>query len=193
MRRLGTSPVAPTVTDFLGEFFSSYLAPPTDAEVVPADDSPREASPYLLRYSPAVTLTTLLPQRVGDRVETNDATWELLGHPRQLRHGRRVVGVEVAVNNVETLYPYTASLQENGGQVVRADVRFAMWGMTEGTTSRGGYEDVDAEADVSHRSDLLPNRLLVIDGSRFHIVRSWVPPTGPRVRLVLRRKDATSG
>lgn len=191
VRRVSISPAAFTVLDAQEPWFSSYLAPPRRGEDESAkDESPRlRPHPYLMFAPPPLGPTQNAPLNPGERIETRGATYECLGRPRELRSGRRVVGMQVSVMPVTTLYPWEVQLQENGGAVVIASLKVAMWGTSEIVTSQGGYEDLEAEASVEYHAALKPNRLIILGGVRHHITRAFVSPDAPRVRMILRRRD----
>ncbi len=190
VRRLTPSPISPSVSAVQEEWFASYLMPPQVVDAVAGDESPRGKNIFFLRYAPPIVgPSTNAPRLTGERVESEGETWELLGKPRQLRTGRRVVGLEVAVQTLNDLYPWTAELQNNDGSVLAASVPLALWGTTEEVTNRGGYEDLEGEAPVEFASLFRPNRFIIHSGVKLHITRAWIPPDAPRARITVRRKD----
>lgn len=156
--------------------------------VLPTESSPREGS-YSKVQLPAGTIAPLHPPaNPGDRVVVQGETYELIGRPRQLMSGRRILGAEVAVMSVNDLYPFQALLVE-GQDMVRADIILAMWTTGANTTDRGAYALYEAEAPLDFAEDLKVNRSLTISGQRFNIAQAIQPLTSPQVKMVLRRRD----
>ena len=196
VRRLQATPVAVTVDDSPEPWFPANLSFPLAADTPatnPGDTSPRDNPPTMLQYAAGILGPQMnAPTRPGERVEVEGDLYELLGSPRNLRTGRRLVGHEIAVQTVETLYPYTASLQEGNGDVLAPFIPLALWAVAEEVRERSGWETLEAEAPVEFASELKPNRRLAIAGVQHHISRSFIPPDGSRARMSLRRKDTVA-
>jgi hypothetical protein len=191
VRRIVSTPASFTAVDALEGWFPANLAPPEDPPpLVDLDQSPRDLPPTRLQYAGSTLHPgDAAPRRVGERVEILDVTYELLGRPRQISTGRRVVGYEVAVTSVAELYPHVAILQENNGDEVLPEISLAVWSLSENIVGRSGYEDLESEAPIDYADVLRPNRVLSISGTRHHITRAYVPPGQPRVRMSIRRRD----
>jgi len=110
-----------SVVEEVEEWFSGEIIPPDESTAALEAGSPRDRTPYLLRW-PGGTIGagTRAPARPSERVESGSRAYELLGFPRQMRQGRRDVGVEASVMPIDLLYPYLVSLQEMGGEPVIA-------------------------------------------------------------------------
>lgn len=182
-----------TVVDLpLGEFRCNLVSPDKDTSPE-LDESPRELSPYKLQFGPdPLTSVVDAPQHAGERVVVGAVTYELLGHPRQIKSGRRSIGQEVALLPIDVLYPLRGSIQERASDPPGVEVDLAMWLPSEEVRERGSYETYEAEAPIHHKDVLGPNKfLLSATGQRFHISRCYVTYSGPRVRMTLRKKDET--
>lgn len=191
VRRIVSTPASFTAVDAPEAWFPANLAPSEDTPpLVDLDQSPRDSPPMRLQYgSSTLHPGDAAPRLTGERVELLNVTYELLGRPRQITTGRRVVGHEAAVISVAELYPHVAVLQENNGNVVLAEISLAVWALSENIIGRSGYEDLESEAPIEFADALRPNRVLSISGTRHHITRAYVPPGQPRVRMSLRRRD----
>lgn len=177
-----------TVSDILEDRWPARLIPPT-SEHGGDDASPRDNSPYIIRYARFLFRPPGATLRAGDRVEERETglAFELLRDPRTLREGRREVGWEVSALPVSTLYPLNGSIQEQGGDEVVDDVDFALWGGSENRTDRGEYEDRDGEVPVEYSSELRSNRQLVTSSQTLRILEAVVDTEGPRVKVRARR------
>lgn len=191
VRRISGSIDSISADEVLEDWFPANLAPPEDASpLVTPDASPRDTSPWRLQFGASTLYPgSAAPRQAGERVQLLSTTYELLGRPRQISTGRRVLGHEVGVLSVQDLYPYVATLQQHDLSEIVAEMPLAVWQLTENISQRSGYEEFEAEAPIEYVKDLSPNKILSVWGSRHHITRAYVPPSGPRVRMTLRRRD----
>lgn len=177
------------ITDANEAYFAAALTEPTDN---PSDASapPREDPPHILRYPDSFQGPAGAALRAGDRVDewgSVGTLWELLRNPRPLRNGRAVEGWQVPVMPVTTLYPFVATLHEQGGTQVAVGVRVAVWGGDDRQESAGTYEDMDGEAPVEHTALAGANRHLMVGAHKLRIIETVTDYKAPRVRLRLRR------
>ncbi len=187
---IGSEQVA-TVTAAVGPWRPARFAPPT--ATAPADDaSPRGQAATTLEYVEG--WLALGPLDPGDRVERRRGAiaLEVVRAARAVftRSGA-VDGWAVDVLPVAELYPVTASLQEQGGAIVRAALTCAIWSDSTRREPTGEYHDRLGEAPVEFAAELaVANRQLVLGSQKLRITSAEVDVTGPRVRLSLRRVNA---
>lgn len=181
-----------TVTEAPEAWFPGEIVPPDEGAEAFSEGPPRDRPSHLARWTAStVGPGAKAPARPSERVEvatnTGRLTYELLGLPRQLRSGRRVIGVEATVMPVATLYPLTAALQEQGGEEVIPSVPVAVWDQGTDRNDRGQYFTYTAEAPAEFAADfMVKNRQLFMDGLGFRIIDPVVPFQVPRVLMTLR-------
>jgi hypothetical protein len=149
------------------------------------DQSPRDQDPRTMRWLRGRT-SAVEALRGGYRVETRSGELlELLDAPRELQEGLRPVW-QASVQRVDVLYPYVASLREQGGAVIK-DVAVALFSPDETHGETGSYENLGGQASIEHAADLRRNRNLVLGTEKLNIISATTYISGPRVELSLRR------
>lgn len=180
-----------TVTDALGAWFGVQRIR-TGREPASLDaGSPRRQRTDLIRYRGGALAPPGGPLRAGDRVELESSVFELVGAPRQIKLGRILMGFEAPVLPVERLYPFVGQLQEQGGVLVTADVRFSAFSVDEAHLTTGTYEDFDAETGLEHYSEAKINRQLVSGSKIFKITSAEVDTVGGFVKMTVRKSGAS--
>lgn len=178
----------------LGLFMAS-LQVPTSART--DDGSPRDGSPYILRWRAGVLGPQAVPQ-AGWRVSLSRPTsqrtyenmiYELLGDPREIRNGANSTGMQASVLPVGVLYPYVAVLKAQDGTTVVNELNIALWSEREDHTDTGTYEEFAGEAPVDYASTIRQNHKFDLDGEIYRITSSIVDFEGPRVKFNARRAN----
>lgn len=195
IRSLAVDGRSVVVTDELGERFMSHLQPPRTSRT--DDGSPRDGAPYVLMWKAGLLGPQEVPQagwrvsltRPTSRRTYENLVYELLGDPREIRNGANSMAIQAEVAPVADLYPYTATLKEQGGDTV-AVVNVALWSEREDHADTGTYEEFKGEAPVDQASAIKQNRKLDIDGEIYRITSSIVDLEGPRVKFNARRSNS---
>jgi hypothetical protein len=181
--------------DFSGGRFMSHLQPPVRSRT--SDGSPRDEAPYMLRWRVGLLGPQEVPQagwrvsltRPTSRRTYENAIYELLGDPREIRNGANSTGMQAEVAMVADLYPYAATLKEQGGATV-SSIIVSLWSEREDHASTGTYEEFSGEAPAEYSSSVKVNRKLDIDGEIYRITSSILDLEGPRVKFTARRANA---
>lgn len=177
-----SSALALTITATSGDYFACRRLP-VPIPRRPSDSSPRESGEReKLIFDQAQELGS------ADRVDVWGAgEYELLSDPRSLRSGNGEAGFEVEVMPPARLYPYEATLEEQGGADV-STVRCAVFSVTERTTDRGDYADYLGQAPIEHEAALKArNRQLHLGARTLKIVSAVTVFDPPHVSLRLRQ------
>lgn len=187
-RRVNLTPgLAFAVVDGDWGWFSGEVVPSVEPPEAITSESPREQEPYLVRWAAGhIGPGARAPVRPAERVSTATRTYEALGLPRELRSGRRCIGWELAALPLKTLYPFTVTLQEQGGEEVATDVLMAIWDDNTDRSDQGQYSTFEAEAPVDRTDLLVKNRQIIWNEIPFRIVDPYVHFTEPRIRMRLR-------
>lgn len=149
----------------------------------PSDASPREtaARQQLLFENPQEL-------RSADRVEITGTTYELLSDPRPLRLATKVLGYSAEVMPAEKLYPVRGDLQEQGGDVVQANVKLSIYQPTDVVAGAGDFGDQLGQAPCDYYIALEGrNRALAIGTQRFVIAEALPVFESAYMQLRLRR------
>ena len=152
-----------TVDDVAGSWFRVGLA--RAALATPPAGLPRARKPAKLTTRGIANLSA------GDRVDVVDRgtglteTWEVTSPAREVRTGARLEGYELDVHLVAELYPQRATLEEQGGTELLANVPVAIAPAGELHEGHGRYADFEAEAPIEFFTALseTPRRLHIGD------------------------------
>lgn len=154
---------------------------------VDQNSAPRSHAPFTIRWRKDIWGPAGSVPRGSARIQAGDDVYELVGNPRQLLYGGRVVGYEAPACLVDQLYPFSGTLTEQNGIEVHPAMPFAMWGPTETHGSTGEYEDYQAEAPAEFSGQVYRNRHVHMGSKVYRVMTTAVDLTVPHVVFQLRR------
>lgn len=160
-----------------------------EPNTVTIEEDPGDTSPTLLQYTTRLRgLDRGVPLHVGDRIERklNNTVYELVSPPAEVRQGNQLEGYRSRAVPYTTLYPVIGVLQDQGGSVVQANVRCAIWGGSEDRQSEGDYFTHNGRTPLDYASLLRPNRLLDVNGKKYRILEAVTHHNVRHVLLSLR-------